>query len=92
VQVVAMEGDVERAERDLTAGEIGDPAPQPVGERNAAGVDPNERDGVEIRIALDDLVGDPGKRPVQRLGVEQSPGRLFGGSQRRLLSGLTGPS
>ena len=59
VQVVAVEGDVERAERELTAGELGDQAPQPLGERDAARVDADERDGVEIGIALDDLVGDP---------------------------------
>jgi len=45
VDVVAMEGDVELAEADLFAGALLDQVPQPVGDRNTAGVDPDEGDG-----------------------------------------------
>src|SRR5581483_11210548 len=61
----------ELAERDLASGEVGDPPAQPLGERDAARVDADERDVVEIRIALDDLVRDPGQRPLDILAVEQ---------------------
>ena len=44
VDVVAVEGDVELAERDLGALELADPAAQALRERDAAGVDANEGD------------------------------------------------
>ncbi|MGH3034727.1 MAG: hypothetical protein ACRDON_09270 [Gaiellaceae bacterium] len=55
-------------------------------------MDPNEGDGLEIRVALDDLVSDPDDRPAQGLPVEQRSRRLRVRRQNRLLSGLTGPS
>jgi len=70
VHVVAVEGDVELAERDLGACELRDPAPQPLGERHASGVDPDERDPRELGVALDDLVRDARQRLLDRLGVE----------------------
>ncbi len=45
VDVVAVEGDVELAEVELQVGALGDQAAQPMGERHAARVDPDERDG-----------------------------------------------
>jgi hypothetical protein len=37
-------------------------------------VDADERDPVEVGVALDDLVGDPRQRPLDRLGIEDSLG------------------
>jgi hypothetical protein len=79
LDVVAVEGDVQRAERDLVAGAIRDQSPQTLRERNASAVDADQRDAVELRVALDDLVGDPGERALDRLGVEES---LLGGDAR----------
>ena len=63
VHVVAMEGDVERAELELRPAPLGDQAPQARGERDAARLDADERDLLEtvpVRPgrALDELVGD----------------------------------
>jgi hypothetical protein len=77
VDVVAVEGDVELAERDVRARELGDPAAEPLRERDAAGVDADEGDPVELRIALDDLVRDPRQRALDGVGIEDSLG--FGG-------------
>ena len=71
VDVVAVEGDVELAERDVPAAELGDPTAQALRERHAARVDPDERNAVELRIAFDDLVRDPRQGPVDVLAVEQ---------------------
>jgi hypothetical protein len=35
-------------------------------------VDPDERDALELRVALDDLVRDPRQRAFDRLGIEDS--------------------
>ncbi len=42
--VVAVEGDVDGAERGLDSGALGDQAREPPRERDAAGLDPDERD------------------------------------------------
>ena len=107
LDVVAVEGDVDRAEPDLAAGELGDQVPQSLRERDASRVDADERDSVEVGVALDDLVGDPRQAALDRLAVEEN---LVGGNaglaQRfasvsvraqacvyiGLLSGLSGPS
>jgi hypothetical protein len=70
VDVVAMEGDVELAESDLGARELGDSPPQALRERHAAGVNADQRDPAEVRVALDDLVRDPRQRLGDRLGIE----------------------
>jgi len=57
-------------ERHLGVRKLADPAPQPLGERHAAGVDADERDLREVGIALDDLVRDPRQRLGDRLGIE----------------------
>ena len=76
LDVVAVEGDVELAELELDAGALGDQPAEPLRERDAAAVDADERDLVEVVVPLDDLVRDAGERPVDRLGVEQDlPGR-----------------
>ena len=63
VHVVAMEGDVERAELELRPAPLRDQAPQARGERDAASLDTDERDlreTVPVRPgrALDELMGD----------------------------------
>ena len=70
VHVVAVEGDVELAERDLGSGELGDAPAQSLGERRPARVDADERDTREVGVSLDDLVRDPRQRLADRVGVE----------------------
>ena len=73
MHVVAVEGDVELAERELLARALLDERADALRDRHAAGVDADERDRLEVLVALDDLVRDPGKRPADRLLVEQDP-------------------
>jgi hypothetical protein len=70
VHVVAVEGDVELAERDLRAAQLLDPYAQPLRERYAARVDADERDPRKVGVPLDDLVSDPRQRLGDRVGVE----------------------
>jgi hypothetical protein len=70
VDVVAVKGDVELAEGDLGAGELGDAPAQALRKRHAARVDADERDPGEIGVALDDLVRNPRQRLRDRLGIE----------------------
>jgi len=65
-----VEGDVELPERHLGVRELADPAPQPLRERHASGVDADERDLAEVGVALDDLMRDPRECLGDRLGVE----------------------
>jgi hypothetical protein len=71
VDVVAVKGDVELAERDLRPAQLLDPRAQALRERHAARVDADQRDALEVGVALDDLVGDPRQRFGDRLGVEE---------------------
>ena len=80
VDVVAVEGDVELTEGDLGARELGDPPAQALGDRDATRVDPDQRDVLELGVALDDLVRDPRQRALDRLGIEN--GFRFGGCAR----------
>ena len=68
--VVAVEGDVDRAEGGRRAGALLDEPREPLRERDAARLDPDERDVLDGRVALDDLVGDSRKGPAQRFRVE----------------------
>jgi hypothetical protein len=58
LNVVAVEGDVERAQRDFAAGELLDQPAEAVCERHAARVNADECDLLEVGVAFDDLVGD----------------------------------
>src|SRR5919106_2473764 len=71
LDVVPVEGDVDGADRHLDAGALLDQPAQPVGEWHAARVDADERHPLEVVVALDDLVGDPRQRPLDRVGVEE---------------------
>src|SRR6202007_3070253 len=79
VDVVAMERDVELPELELDAGALLDEPAEPVRDRDAARVDADERDRVELVVPLDDLVRDAGERPAELLLVQQdSMGRAYG--------------
>jgi hypothetical protein len=71
VDVVAVEGDVELPERDLRRAQLLDARAQPLRERDAAGVDADERDAPEVGVPLDDLVRDPRQRLADRVGIEE---------------------
>ena len=75
LDVVAVEGDVDRAEIGRRAGALLDQPAQTVRERDAARLDPDERDAGEVRIRLDDLVRDPRQRPPERVGIEEDGSR-----------------
>jgi hypothetical protein len=80
VDVVAVKGDVELAKRDLGRAQLLDALAQPLRERDATRVDPDERELREVGVALDDLVRDARQRLRDRLGVEKgSRCRGFGG-------------
>ena len=74
-QVVAVHGDVERADRDLAAGDLFELVGQPAGEEDAAGRDAEEHHVVGALGAFDDLVGDAGQHP-------RDVGRLQNGACR----------
>ena len=83
VDVVAVEGDVELAEVELEVGALRDQPAQTVGERDAARVDPDERDGLEILVPLDDLVRDPRECAADGVTVEHDPA-LWPAVRRRI--------
>ena len=84
-QVVAVEGDVDVAERDLVLEQVAHEAVQAVGEVGAAAVDADEGDRA-ARVLLHDLVRDPDERPAHVVLVEDDLLLLH-----MDLPGLTGP-
>ena len=56
-EVVAVERDVERPDRDLGAFVLGDGGGDPTGERHATALDADEQETFGARLLLDDLVG-----------------------------------
>ena len=78
LDIVAVEGDVDRAEGYFLARELLNQPAQPVRKRDASRVDADEGDAVEVRVALDDLVSDSSS--------------FAQAAATALLSGLTGPS
>ena len=96
--VVAVEGDVDGAERDLLPAPLLDQRGEPLRERDAAGVDADEREPAEVVVALDDLVRDPRERAPEGLRVQQdlaqeclTAWRSGRACSFRFLSGLAGP-
>ena len=79
-QVVAVEADVDVAERDGLPHQLGHQVAQPGGQHGAATVDPDDRDSLATRL-LDDLMCDPHQRAPHVLAVED-----------RLLGQATAPS
>ena len=53
------------------AGELLDQRPQALGDRDAPGVDPDERELRDVGMALDDLVGDAAKRALEVVLAQQ---------------------
>ena len=70
--VVAEEGDVERAHRHLGALEPVDRGGDPAGDGQAPRVEADEDDVVRAMVALDDLVRDAGVGPAEIVGVEHA--------------------
>ena len=87
-EVVAVEGDVDVAERDLGAGadQLPENQVQAGGEDCSASVDADHGQAGRIGVLLDDLVGDPPQGPPQIVALEHD--RL---TQNSLLTGLAGP-
>ncbi len=69
-QVVPVHRDVQGAERDLAAGDLGELRVQPAGEVDTAGVDTEQDDVLGTLRALHDLVGDAGDDPGDVGAVE----------------------
>ncbi len=67
--VVAVEGDVERAARHLDALDAVDRLDEALGKRHAAGLQPDHGDAVEAVVALDHLVGDAHRGSGDVVGV-----------------------
>ena len=84
--VVAVEGDVDVADRHLGAGQLADQGVQAAGDQRAASVDADDREAVRRGVLLGDLVGDPPQRPPQVVVLEHD---LLAHSL--LLPGLSGP-
>jgi hypothetical protein len=78
--VVAIEADVDVAEGNRLADELGHQIPQPGAEHGAATVDSDDRDTLTARL-LDDLVCDAHQRAPHVFAV-----------QNRLLAHFTAPS
>ena len=84
LHVVAIEGDVDHAEIDDVTGALGNQRAQPLGDRNAAGLNAYERETLEVVGLLDQFVRDARDRAIDRLGVENDLSRrAAGGIQSR---------
>src|SRR5439155_772772 len=69
-EVVAVERDIEGADRHRGAVDLGDLGREPVGERDAARAEADEGELGGATVLLEDLVGDAGESPVERRLVE----------------------
>ena len=86
-QVVAVEADVEVAQRDVGLEQVGEQVAQPRGEQRAPAVDAHDRQRRRgIGVLLDDLVRDADERAAHVVPVEDD--LLLG---HGLLPGLSGP-
>ena len=70
VNVVAVEGDVEVADRQLGPGQLAEEGVEAAGEERAAGVDADQGEIPGIGVLLGDLVGDPPQRSPQIVVLE----------------------
>jgi len=69
-QIIPIEGDIERSDRRLAAGDRLDPRLQPKRQRHAARTNSDQCEVVEIAVSLDDLVGDAGNGAADLLRIE----------------------
>ena len=63
--VVAVEGDVDVADRQLGRGQLAEEGVEAAGEDRAAGVDADDREVRGLGVLLGDLMGDPPQRSPQ---------------------------
>jgi hypothetical protein len=85
-EVVAVEGDIERPDRQPFALVLGDRIRQSVGQRHAAALDADEHELGRPGVLLDDLVRDPHDRPADVVRGHDSA------AAHRTPPGLTGPA
>jgi len=89
-EVVAVERDVQRPDRDLDALVLGDRLGDPAGQRHASALDPDQHQPGRAGLLLDDLVGDARDRAADVLGGhDPAPGH---GDHLRRRTGLAPPS
>src|SRR5207249_9137685 len=69
-QIVAIQGDVEGAGRDVVPVDVADRAREPLRDRHAAGPDADERELVDAAVAFENLVGDAREGSTDAVGVE----------------------
>src|SRR5271156_1433603 len=69
-QVIAVHGHVERSAGNLETLELPDPGGQAVSERHAARRDAEQNHLIAAVRPFQDLVGDPGQRAPNLLGIE----------------------
>jgi hypothetical protein len=72
-QIVAVHGDVERADRHLALGDLLKFGGQPLGEEDTPGGDAEGHHVVGALGALDDLVSDAGQHPRDVRTFENGP-------------------
>src|SRR5262249_10871056 len=70
LDVVAVEGDVDVAERNLGPEVLADQGVEAVGDQRAAGVDPDQRQALGIGVLFGDLMGDAHKGSPQLIAIE----------------------
>ena len=85
--VVAVEGDVEVADRQVAAGQLTEEDVEAAGQDGAASVDADDRQALGIGVLLGDLVGDPPQRSPQIVVLQHDLLVHFG----CFLPGLAGP-
>ena len=84
-EIVAIQRDVERAGGNLALADLADALRQPLGERDAARADADERQFFDAAIAFEDFVGDAGERTTHSLGIhDDRHEHLFASSQGRV--------
>ena len=69
--IVAIERDVDAADRDVAAFELANPVGDPIGDRNAAAPDRDQHQALGPAMPLDDLARDAAQAPRHAVGVEQ---------------------
>jgi hypothetical protein len=91
--VIAVVGDVELADRDLYAFELGNELTEKTGQVDSTGVDADDDDGFRAAVTLEDLMGDAANGSLDVLAVHHLRHRLDadGTLPISLLPGLTGP-
>ena len=84
--VVAVEADVDVADRQLGAGQLAEEGVEAAGQDGAAGVDADDGEPRGLRVLLGDLVGDPPQGSPQIVVLKHDLLTHF-----RCLPGLSGP-